>query len=94
MFSDNRIANSALRGALLGVGAAALLTGCVAEPSAVEADFGSSVRAMIEAQTVRSDTPTPTLEGKKSQKVLRVYRENVSAPEEVSQDVIIRVGGN
>ena len=92
MCSKHRTENWALSGTLVAACAAIGLAGCAAEPSAVEADFGASVRAMIAAQTVRDGTPTPTLDGKKSQKILEAYRDNVSSPQEVGQDLIIRVG--
>ncbi|MFT5393117.1 MAG: hypothetical protein ACI8PT_003315 [Gammaproteobacteria bacterium] len=93
MCSKHRTVNSALSGAFVAACAAMGLAGCApAGPSAVEADFGASVRAMIAAQTVRDGTPTPTLDGKKSQKILEVYRDHASRPEAVSQDMVIGVG--
>ena len=73
--------------------AAIALSGCVAEHSAVEADFGQSVRHMIAVQTAPENATTPSLDGAKSQRVLHEYREAVAKPEEVGKDIVIRVGG-
>lgn len=92
MFSNRKIGLAAVRRAASATLATLLLAGCATEESAVKADFGRSVRAMIQAQTVREPAAVPSLDGQKSQRVLGVYRDNVASPKSVEQDIVIRVG--
>jgi hypothetical protein len=75
------------------------LAGCAT--SAVEDDFGNSVAAMIESQKAHpevSANPDPNgVDGTDADRVVRVletYREDVARPENVSQDIIVNIGGN
>lgn len=72
--------------------ALALVTGCIPQRSAVQEDFGVSVRAMTAAATGPRRGPLPALDGEKARNALKVYRENVSKPEKVNEHVIFRVG--
>lgn len=84
--------------ALLAAGAA--LTGCVhTDPTAVEKDFGNSVRQMVQAQTldplagVQPDSAAiETSDGERLNKVIEAYRSDVSKPEDVQQDIVINLG--
>lgn len=81
------------------VGAALLVLAGCAEPTALEKDFGNSVRAMVAAQkytppTAVQPAPVPTgIDGKKAEQVLRVYREDISQPQEIKNEIQINVGG-
>ena len=73
-------------------------TGCSTGPTAVERDYGNSVRNMIQAQTLdplAAAAPDPNPidygDGERVDHVLEAYRSDVSAPEDVSQDIIINV---
>jgi type IV pilus biogenesis protein CpaD/CtpE len=77
----------------------ALLTGCAHGPEAVEADYGNSVRHMMQAQTANPTAPADTsaIEGSDGQRlntVMETYRKDVSKPEDVKKDIIINVGGS
>ena len=73
-------------------------TGCSTGPTAVERDYGNSVRNMIKAQTldpIAAAAPDPNPvdygDGERLEHVLDAYRGDVAAREEVSQDIIINV---
>jgi len=74
------------------------LAGC--ETSRVEQEYGEAVRQMINAQvydpsTLTSPSAKP-VEGADPDMVnsaIEAFREHVSRPEDVSQDVVIQVGG-
>jgi hypothetical protein len=77
-----------------------LLGGCVHEPTALEDNFGSSVRNMIEAQTFDPSTlsspSTETLDGgdgQRTEAVLERYRSDIARPEAVSEDIVVSVEG-
>ena len=74
------------------------MSGCETSPSATEADYGNSVRAMVQNQTANpapADTATvETGDGVRVQNALDVYRTDVARPEDVKKDLIIDVGGN
>ena len=67
-----------------------LLMGCETYPekSALEQNFGSSVRAMIEQQTAKPDVETFGLNGQKGEAVRDIYVKDVAKPEKVEQDII------
>ena len=75
--------------------AVTLTTGC-SNPTAVESDFGNSVRHMRQAQTMNPDTPSretlETTDGERLSTVLDVYRSDVSRPETVGEDLSIDTG--
>lgn len=75
-----------------------LLSGCAA--SALEQQYGESVRQMINAQVYDPATLTnpsaKAVDGADPDMVnaaIEVFRETVSKPEEVGQDIVIQVGG-
>lgn len=81
--------------ALVAVGA--LTMGCAS--TAVEDQFGDSVRHTMAAQIVNKDAaenpPAGALDGidgNRVQSILRVYREDVSKPEKVSDDIVVNIG--
>jgi hypothetical protein len=70
-----------------------LLFGCESAPTALERNFGASVRNMIELQTAQPDYQGVGMSGQKSEALWRVYREEVADPKKVEQSVIqIQVG--
>ena len=78
--------------ALVGVACAAL-AGCASEPSAVEQNFGSSVRNAVALQTAAPETGAYGMEGPKGEVVLETFRKDVAKPEKVERDLIqIRLG--
>ena len=75
------------------------ISGCdTTSPSATEADYGNSVRAMVRNQTLNpgpaDQAPVDSGDGVHAQNALDVYRKDVSQPEHVNQDLIIGVNGN
>lgn len=64
------------------------LTGCETPPSAVEANFGSSVRNAIALQTAQPGQRVTGLDGVKGEVVLRTYQSDVARPEKVERDFI------
>ena len=79
--------------------ALAAISGCdTTSPSATEADYGNSVRAMVRNQTLNPGTadpaPVDSGDGVHAQNTLDVYRKDVSQPEHVNKDLIIGVNGN
>ncbi len=79
--------------------AAVGLAGCEA-PSAVEDDYGHSVRSMVSAQTANPDATVENKDrkadkgdGQRSEAVLKDYRELGDESEDVSRDLIIQMGG-
>jgi type IV pilus biogenesis protein CpaD/CtpE len=72
-----------------------LLGGCASEPSHLDAQFGSSVAAAIEAQTLNPDagsdtTPVMSMDGRKAASTLEAYRQDV--PQKIQVRDIIDVG--
>ena len=68
------------------------LVGCETPPSAVEEDFGSSVRNTIALQTAQPGQETPALHGVKADASFRAYQKEVAKPD-ASRDIInINVG--
>lgn len=85
---------------LAALGIAALLAGCANTPTAVESNFGASVRNMIEAQTYDPSTlsapSTDVIEsgdGQRLEAVLDAYRTDVAKPESIGQDIVINPDG-
>ncbi len=68
--------------------AAALLAGCETAPTALESNFGSSVRAMIEHQTAEPGYAGQGLDGRKSEEAWKRYREDVAQPKDAEQEII------
>jgi hypothetical protein len=67
--------------------ALSLATGCASGPDRVEEDFGNSVRAMRQAQTMDAvaaaapdTTPITSTDGQRMENALQSYRENVGNP--------------
>jgi 7-keto-8-aminopelargonate synthetase-like enzyme len=67
--------------------ALALASGCASGPDRVEEDFGNSVRAMRQAQTMDAvaaaapdTTPITSTDGQRMENALQSYRENVGNP--------------
>lgn len=75
---------------ILLVAMVSLLLGCetVPEKTALEQNFGSSVRAMIEKQTAEPDDKTYGLHGQKGEAVRGIYVKDVARPKKVEQDII------
>jgi type IV pilus biogenesis protein CpaD/CtpE len=85
---------------LLGSAGVAMLAACSSKPTATEANFGASVRQMIEAQTHDPSTLTaPSTEtvdggdGRRLEAVLETYRTDVAKPAAVNDDIVISVDG-
>jgi len=74
------------------------LAGGCASHSALENDFGKSVRHMTRSQTLNpapvspAESSTVDGDGDRLMNVLDAYREDVSKPEDVSQDIVVNVG--
>lgn len=75
--------------------AVTLMTACTS-PSAVESDFGNSVRHMRQAQTLNPGTPSretiETTDGDRLSAVLDVYRGDVARPEAIRESIVIDAG--
>lgn len=75
--------------------AVTLMTACTS-PSAVESDFGNSVRHMRQAQTLNPGTPSretlETTDGDRLSAVLDVYRGDVARPESIRESIVIDAG--
>ncbi|MEJ2114959.1 MAG: hypothetical protein P8X88_02680 [Gammaproteobacteria bacterium] len=75
------------------------VSGCTStDPTRVEADYGNSVRNMVEAQIYDPDAanyppsePPTTLDGNYAVEVLEAYRDDVSRPEEVRRPIKIEI---
>jgi hypothetical protein len=66
-----------------------LTTACTSStPEQVLSTHGDSVRNMIAEQTYTPDDEVATLDGDKSNNVLRTYREDVPTTDKVGQDII------
>jgi hypothetical protein len=65
-----------------------LLLGCESTPTAVERNFGTSVRNMIEQQTAQPGYQGAGMSGQKSEALWRSYRGDVADPKKVDQQVI------
>jgi len=66
----------------VGIAIALLLGGCASEPRQLDAKFGSSVSATIEAQTLNpyagvDGTPVMGMDGQKAAGTLEAYRQDV-----------------
>ncbi|MFN2120128.1 MAG: hypothetical protein ACK2T0_07035 [Anaerolineales bacterium] len=73
--------------------AIALLAGCESAPTALEQNFGSSVRNMIELQTAPPGYQGFGMEGRKGEAVLENYRKDVAEAKKVQESTLrIQVG--
>lgn len=73
---------------VLMLAASALLGGCESTPTALERNFGASVRNMIEMQTAGPDYQGAGMVGQKGEAVWRNYRDEAADPKKVEQSVI------
>jgi type IV pilus biogenesis protein CpaD/CtpE len=76
----------------VGIVMALLLGGCASEPRHLDAQFGSSVTAAIQAQTLNpgagdDSTPVMSMDGQKAAGTLEAYRRDVQKKTQV-RDVI------
>ena len=71
-----------------------LITAGCPGPTRNESEFGNSVRNMVAAQKYAPPAAETTggLDGIKAEKVLKAYREDVSATEGVKNEIQIKVG--
>ena len=84
---------------ILACAVVATMTGCAETPRA-DADFGNSVRAMVDAQTYNPDAArnppeaAPTAgDGQRLENVVGGYRKDVArGVEDVRRDIVINVG--
>jgi len=90
MNSINRI-NTLILPAL--AAALTLTAGCASGPERVEKDFGNSVRAMRQAQTMDAvaaaapdTTPITSTDGQRMENALQSYRESVGQPAAVKDN--------
>jgi hypothetical protein len=65
-----------------------LLAGCESTPTALERNFGSSVRNMLELQSAHPRHKGFGMDGRKSERVLEAYREDVAEPQKVEENLI------
>lgn len=67
-----------------------ILLGCTTAPekTALEQNFGTSVRTMIEMQSAKPDDKASGLNGQKGEAVLGIYEKDVAKPKKVEQDII------
>jgi starvation-inducible outer membrane lipoprotein len=73
--------------------ATVLLAGCESTPTALERNFGSSVRNMIELQTAPPGYQGFGMDGRKGEAVLENYRKDVAETKKVEQSTLrIQVG--
>jgi len=79
--------------------ALALTAGCASGPDRVEEDFGNSVRAMRQAQTMDvvaaaapDTTPITSTDGQRMENALQSYRESVGQPAAVQDSFDFNVG--
>jgi hypothetical protein len=72
---------------------ATLLAGCETTPTALEQNFGSSVRKMLEQQTAPPGYKGFGMDGEKSQVLLKSYRQDVAKPQNVEKSILqIKLG--
>ena len=79
---------------------ACLALAACAGPSAVEDDYGNSVRNMVNAQAANPNAAADNQgriadqgDGQRGEGVIEEYREITTESEEVSRDLIIQMGG-
>jgi hypothetical protein len=68
--------------------AISLLAGCESTPTALERNFGASVRDMIELQTASPGDKGFGLDGRKSEAIIEKYRKDVAEPKKVEESII------
>lgn len=83
-FEFKRAANGAL---LIVLGASAV--GCIYTE---KEDFGEAVRHMQAVQTAIPGKQVAPQDGEKMRAVLQTYREDISKPQEINNEIIINVG--
>ena len=76
----------------------ALTTGCASGPDRTADDFGNSVRAMRQAQTMNPSTidnpdmtPVTYTDGQRMENALNSYRENVGNPVQTQRPLQINI---
>ena len=72
---------------LIALGVAA--TGCVWTQ---REDFGEAVKHMQTVQTATPATQVAPQDGQRMREVLQTYREDISKPQEIKQEITINVG--
>lgn len=76
--------------------ALAMTAGCASGPDRVADDFGNSVRAMRQAQTMNAVVPDTTTitstDGQRMENALQSYRESVGQPAAVQDSFDFKVG--
>ena len=85
---------------LAGLTAATVLTtGCASGPTRVEEDYGNSVRAFQQAQTMNpieaaapDTTPVDQTDAQRMENALQAYRENVGDPKNVVKTIEFEIG--
>lgn len=85
---------------MLAAAGALAACGSLSKPTATEADFGNSVASMQQAQTANPGTrnnpsteATTGVDPDYANTVLETMRGSVSKPEEVSQPIVVQIGG-
>ena len=68
----------------------AVATGCQMYPE--RQDFGDSVRQMRTIQTATPGARTAPQDGQRSRAVLEAYRQDIAKPQEVQNEIVIKVG--
>jgi chaperonin GroEL (HSP60 family) len=77
-----------LTATILMLATSAFVAGCESTPTALERNFGSSVRNMIELQTAQPGYRGYGMDGQKSEAVWQSYRKEVADPKKVEQSII------
>jgi ABC-type amino acid transport substrate-binding protein len=85
---------------LIILAATAVIAGCGTSKTQVEADYGKSVRAMINAQVADPNTltnpstaPVTGADPDMVNAAVNALRGEVSKPEDVKRDIVLKVGG-
>ena len=75
----------------------AAMGGCETTPTATEADYGNSVRHMVQSQTLNptpaDSAPVDIGDGVRAQNAIDVYRKDVARPEQVNKELTLGVDG-
>jgi outer membrane murein-binding lipoprotein Lpp len=95
MNSNHKINSVVLTALVIGT---TLLVGCASGPTRVDEDFGNSVRAMRQAQTMDAvaaaapdTTPIMSTDGQRMENALQSYRKSVGEPAAVKDDFNFQV---
>ncbi|MBT8138050.1 MAG: hypothetical protein KJO54_13630 [Gammaproteobacteria bacterium] len=77
----------------------AALTACAGAPSRLDNNFGDSVRSMVYNQiadpaVAANPDPAPVegFDGEKGEVVLHEYQDNVTKPEQISNEIHLNIG--